>query len=152
MYNIVSKSPYLRWVGDSEFNAAQDDPQFEVCNGDENIRQYFNFSKGLQYRGEKPELVQHFMEAYKAPESNQSGWIRIRFVVNCKGETGRFRVMGANKNYEPMDFDQAITGQLLDLTRALANWGLQPDETNPGDYYQYLIFKIEAGRLIEILP
>lgn len=115
--------------------------------------QYFNFSQGLQYEGEKWAILKAFEENYQPPVDNQqSGWIRIRFIVNCKGETGWFRLISANKNFETQTFDQAVTEQLLSITKSLKGWKLMPDEIRPKDYYQYLLFKIENGKIIEILP
>ncbi len=143
---------YLRWVGDITFDAALDDPAFELCRGELRVKQYFNFSQGLQYEGEKRAIVKVFQQQYQSIENDQSGWIRIRFIVNCKGETDRFRLMGADQNYDPMNFDKRITEQLLAITRSLNGWKILPNEEKPWDYYQYLIFKIENGQLKEILP
>ncbi len=147
-----SDSRYPRWVGDIAYDPALDDPAFKVCN-EKKARQYFNFSQGLQYEGEKAAILQAFEENYQPPADNQqSGWIRIRFIVNCKGETGRFRLIGASESYEEQTFDKGITGQLMSITKNLSGWKLMPDEERPGDYYQYLLFKIDNGKIIEILP
>jgi len=57
-----------------------------------------------------------------------------------------------NENYEPKTFDKSITKQLLEITKSLTGWKILPDEQSPEDYYQYLIFKINDGQLIEIMP
>lgn len=51
-----------------------------------------------------------------------------------------------------MTYDARITDQLMTLTRNLNGWLPQYDMGDSQDYYQYLIFKIEEGRLIELLP
>lgn len=78
--------------------------------------------------------------------------IRIRFIVNCEGKTGRFRVIGMNKNYQEKTFDKAITDQLLEITQHLDGWQLLPNAEEPRDYYQYLLFKMNKGTIVEILP
>jgi hypothetical protein len=151
----TEKEPYLRWVGDIPFDEDTDNPDFELCYEEQYIRQYFNFSKGVQYKGEKPAILQHFHDNYKAIDSKQSGLLRIRFIVNCKGETDRFRLMGANENLEPMEFDSEISDQLLQLSKKMDGWLPIAEESMNDmklDYYQYLIFKIHNGELIEIMP
>ncbi|WBL44674.1 hypothetical protein PBT90_08270 [Algoriphagus halophytocola] len=143
---------YLRWVGDIPFDPAIDNPEFELCHGDSNARQYFNFSQGFQYEGEKLALVQEFKSSYEPVGVDDSGLIRIRFLVNCKGESGRFRVIAMDNNYEEMVFDERITNQLLQITKQLDGWKILPTLEEPLDYYQYLIFKIEKGNVVEILP
>lgn len=143
---------YLRWVGDSAFKEQLDSTNFQLCNGDKNASQYFHFQEGMQYVGEKISLINHFFDQYKSVDVDQSGWIRIRFVVNCKGETGRFRVICSDQEYTPQVFDPKITDQLLTLTKSLNGWVIQRHDQTPKDYYQYLIFKIDNGKLIEIMP
>ena len=145
-------SQYLRWVGDSTFDPEVDEQSFELCHGENRVKQYFNFSQGLKYQGEKSDFVKYFLSNYTPGDATQSGWIRIRFIVNCKGETGRFRVMGADPDYQPQEFDSSITDQLRSLTQSLEGWALLPDKEKPQDYYQYLIFKMKDGNIEEILP
>ena len=147
-----SKQGYLRWVGDIEFNPALDDPDFLLCHGDSSVVQYFNFGQGLQYEGEKKAIVEEFSNKYKPVASDDSGLVRIRFIVNCKGETDRFRMIAMNNEFEEKKFDARITHQLLSITKELSGWKILPGEEDAKDYYQYLIFKIESGKITEIMP
>jgi hypothetical protein len=143
---------YLRWVGDISFDTEKDDKKFELC-AENNIYQYFNMSDGVQYEGEKYAIEQAFRQNYKpALAKKESGMLRIRFVVNCKGKTDRFRMMGADENYQAKIFDPSIADQLLQITKKLDKWKPKKLKEQSVDYYQYLIFKIENGVLIEILP
>lgn len=144
-------SNYLRHVGDIAFDKNLDDPDFILCK-EKNIKQYFNFVKGFQYNGEKIALINSFKDNYKHVENKESGLIRIRFIVNCKGQTDRYRLISMDNNYQPKVFSESITTQLMTITKSLTGWKKLPDDTTPQDYYQYLIFKINNGHLIEILP
>jgi hypothetical protein len=145
-------SKYPRWVGDIAFDPNLDNKAFRICLGENRVQQYFHVSEGLPYEGEKPALVRFFRENYHAVEVAESGWIRVRFIVNCEGTTGRFRILEADENYQPFTFDPRISDQLLELSRRLTGWKIQPNQEKPRDYYQYLVFKIEAGQLTDILP
>jgi hypothetical protein len=145
-------SAYLRWVGDIEQDSQLDDPDFKVCS-EKNAMQYFNFSEGLPYVGEKYAIEKEFEEQYDSSvAAMESGLVRIRFMVNCEGKSGRFRILGMNFNYEEKQFDDSIMQQLITITRSLGGWKVMPNEKYPKDYYQYLIFKIQDGQIIEILP
>lgn len=149
---VQGDGKYLRMVGDIAFDPKVDDPGFELCN-EAKARQYHNFNQGFQYKGEKKALKKAVTEAYRAKKMRgESGLIRIRFLVNCKGKTGRFRVMGMDENYAPKTFHKSITEQLLEITKSLSGWKILPNEQAPEDYYQYLIFKLKDGQLIEIMP
>jgi hypothetical protein len=144
---------YLRWVGDIEQDIAIDRKDFKLCNGDEKVIQYFNTAQGFRYKGEKTKLFKTFQKNFIAThEESQNGLIRIRFIVNCKGETGRFRILESDFNYAKFHFKDNIKNQLLEITKKLDGWELLKIKNQVNDYYQYLIFKIEKGQLIEILP
>ncbi len=139
------------FVGDISADSLLDDPAFKQCNKG-HIFQYFNDSNGLQYEGEKAAINSTFQAYNHAVVSGESGLIRIRFVVNCKGETGRFRLIAMNQNYEEKLFQKSITEQLMTMTQSLKGWKPKYINENEIDYYQYLIFKIENAQLIEIMP
>jgi hypothetical protein len=144
---------YLRWVGDIEFDESLgDDSTFSFCNEDF-IYQYFNFMKGLEYEGERVALYGAFEKSYMPIlKDSESGLIRIRFIVNCQGETGRFRLIEMDENYQEKVFDSKITEQLMSIAKSLDGWKALTSPKGPSDYYQYLIFKMEGGKIKEILP
>jgi hypothetical protein len=144
---------YSRWVGDIEFDPKRDNENFELKNGDDGIKQYFNFGQGVHYDGEKPAIIESFNKNYKPlSKSKESGWIRIRFVVNYKGETDRFRLIASDFNYQAIEFSNELTDQLIRICKGLKGWNVLRMNNEALDYYQYLIFKIENGEIIEILP
>ena len=145
-------SGYLSNIGDTEFDSKTDNPDFKLCF-DTYVYQYFNDTNGLQYQGEKYALDKIFFEKYKNQNiKGETGLVRIRFIVNCKGETDRFRIIGMNENYKPKKFNHKITKQLLQICKNLDGWKPKTIQNRNIDYYQYLIFKIHNGNLIEITP
>ncbi|WP_025743856.1 hypothetical protein [Aquimarina pacifica] len=150
---VPEKQEYLRWVGDIEQNDKVDTSDFKICNGDDNILQYFNLGKGPVYKDEKLKILHTFNSKYKSTRgSNENGLIRIRFIVNCEGKTGRFRVLQSDYNYQEKEFDKEIITQLLSITKEIEQWEVLYKNETPVDYYMYLIFKISDGQLTEILP
>ena len=105
----AQKSKYLRSVGDIAYDSTSDKKDFYLCN-ERNIKQYHNNHKGLEYKGEKIALIELFDKQFvPVPNSKDSGLIRIRFIVNCKGETDRFRVTAMDENYKEKEFDTNAT-------------------------------------------
>lgn len=106
------------------------------------------------YEGEKIAIERLFFDAYQKPEdNNETGLIRIRFVVNCEGRSGYFRMKAMDWQYVEMEFDLNIANQLMEITKALDGWKIMKNKDGkPQDYYQYLIFKLESGELVEIMP
>ncbi len=134
-----------------EFDESVDNIDFELCQ--EKLYQYFNDSKGLSFKGDKPALKKAFFGQYVNKNMiGESGLIRIRFIVNCLGQSDRFRLIGMNSDYEKKIFNSKISDQLLKITKNLNGWGIMKIDGKPVDYYQYLIFVIQDGNLINILP
>jgi hypothetical protein len=137
-------------VGSIKPDPLLDDPAFTVCD-EKWIFEYYNFQKGFQFEGEKIALINYFNTNYKA-QANDNGYFTVRFVVNCKGETGRFRTEAMDFSYQPIEMKEATTHQLLKLCKELKGWGIGIYQEKERDYYQYLTFKIENGHLTDILP
>ncbi len=144
---------YLRWVGDIKKDTLNDNPNFKVYNGDDQILQYFNLGEGPVYKGEKSTILNTFKSNFKPlTDKNQNGLIRIRFVVNGEGKADRFRVLQSDYNYQEIQFEKTIVNQLINITKGIENWKILYRDDVPIDYYTYLIFKITDGEIIEILP
>lgn len=146
-------------VGNIVFDPKIDDPNFKVCNPGKSY-QYYYFSDGLSYKGEKYEILKLWKQTQKPTlNSNETGYISIRFLVNCEGKTGLFRIQQFNSNYEEVSFDTDLVNLTLNFVKKLSGWntlvykGNNPEYKGKSfDYYQYLTFKIEQGVVTEILP
>jgi len=148
--NVVSKYPAN--VGDIAFDEKSDDSQFKRCLDEKYSFQYYNDSKGFQFKGEKIELERKLETLNLKSNPASNGFITIRFLVNCEGKTGMFRVQQMNEHYEESAFDKNLNEQLLDFTKKLNGWMAKEYRGLKLDYYQYLTFKIENGKVSEILP
>lgn len=143
---------YFNDLGEILYNVKLDDSNFKVCH--EDITFPFNYGGvGLVYKGEKRELVRTIKNKFNYPETKgQDGFITIRFIINCEGKAGRFRIIESGFDLKPKKFDKDISNQILDITKKLDGW--RPFERNEKtwDYQQYLVFKFRDGQLKEILP
>lgn len=145
-------------VGDIAFDPLLDDPSFEVCN-EQLIKQYYvrgnSSDTPAGYDGEKKAISDQIAKRYQYPvKRKQNGYVTIRFVVNCKGKPGRFRIETMDMAYQPFRFEEGITNQLLRLVAGLEGWipRTNKDGSQAYDFYQYLTFKIAEGQLIDVLP
>lgn len=147
-----AQTAYPRMIGDIAPNSKLDNPDFQLCSGDKLAIQYYALPE-KPYIGEKRAMNDYFFKKYQAQQAaKETGLIRIRFLVNCEGQAGRFRIKGMDWDYQEKTFDPSITDQLLQLTKAIPKWNSFSNEKRGIDYYNYLIFKIEEGQLKEIMP
>ena len=89
--------------------------------------------------------------------TNTNGFVTIRFVVNCKGEKGNFEVLQMDDKYQTTNFDKALTDHLLDYIKPLTVWQLgyfqeDKEKKKPYDYYGFITFKFNDGKIVEITP
>jgi hypothetical protein len=142
---------YPDHVGDSAFDKELDDPSFKVCS-EGFTRQYYSFGTDV-YEGEKPVIVDFFRQNYRGEGfGDQTGYVIIRFIVNCQGRTGRFRVQEMDLNYQPIKLNSKLIDQLLRLTKELDGWKPAQEEGKSYDYYYYLSFQLVNGQIKAIMP
>ncbi len=104
------------------------------------------------------DINQLFAKHYQpVNQAGQSGLIRIQFVVNCEGEQGLVDLRSFGEDYCPKTFDCHITNQLVAICRehVATNLSLRTSEKNDArsqDVSISLTFRLENGRLIDILP
>ncbi|WP_155839680.1 hypothetical protein [Aquimarina latercula] len=129
------------------------DSSFSICN-EHQIGEYYYGNRGTRYKGGKRFLSEYFLEKYSSPiDSSQNGYVRIRFVVNCNGKTGRYSIQETDVHFKEVKFNPEIVSQLFLLTKDLKEWIPNSSYRKEViDTYKHLTFKIKNGQIKEILP
>lgn len=143
---------YPNQVGDIVFDKNIDNPDFKRCMDKDYGIQYYNHSEGFQYEGEKIAIIRELEKLNLSSSKKINGYITIRFVVNCEGKTGLFRVQQMNENYQEENLDSDFSCKLLNFTKRLSGWIPKEIRGTNLDYYQYITYKVENGKVAEILP
>ena len=140
---------YSHWVGDIHFDSQVDDPDFLLCDSSNVIHR----RNGLKYPGGKEAIKNECLKKYnfKPTFNSFSGYMMVRFIINCKNEKGRLRV-------QPLDFDFSIKESspelkehLLAIIKELNGWEAASVNDEGSDFSKYLNFKIENGQIENIL-
>lgn len=146
-------SKYPATVGDIEFDEKLDDPAFKKCAPEKLISlQYYYGTKGFAYQGEKLAIIEKLQNEKISSESKMNGYITVRFLVNCEGKTGLFRVQQMNADLKETAPDKELGDRLLRFTKSLDGWMPKEIKGFKTGYYQYLTYKIENGKVSEVLP
>lgn len=137
------------------YNIDDNKNDFSVCDDliheNDPIHRYY-YSAPV-YNGGIYNITKTYNLKYSKPEDiRESGVIRIRFIINCKGETGRFEMIEMDNNYVIKPFHASISTQILNICKALNEW--TPGRINNVnlDSYKFLTFKIKDSEIIEIYP
>ncbi len=147
--NSIEKSTLRKIIYSEEsFNNLLNKQQFMRCS------EYNLFNCGsLHNYNEQPGLVpKEFSQKFKPVAGNiQSGFLRLKFVVNCLGKTGNYNFEGMDTNYKAQQFDERIEKQLIDITKNCSGWkGYEIDDRQEHDCFVNIIFKFKNGKLLEL--
>jgi hypothetical protein len=146
-----TQKEYLRHVGDIPADSKLDLMSFRPCK-EEYATVYYAFDKPDLYKGEKPAMIKPFLDLAFPRIKGETGYITIRFMVNCEGRTGRFRVEQLDIEYKDKKFNPKIVESILSTTMSLDGWIPGKFDERAYDYYKYLTFKIIDNQINEILP
>lgn len=123
---------------------------FAIC--DENfILQYYNPERATYSEG-KNKLRSFILSNYINKNYTDSGYLNIRFIINCKGEAGCYVIHENDLNLKPKKFSSDLKDQLFKLTIQLKKWNPNYYNNEYRDSYMYLSYRIENGEITEIIP
>jgi hypothetical protein len=138
-------------VGWIAYDKEQDRPDYFLCD-EWNIEEYYQVNP--LYKEGMPDIRKYF-EPYQ-PKLNQlwekDGYIIVRFIINCKGETDRYRTKFMNLNYEEENqVNEKLKKEIKNLVSTMGKWTPGQYMGKKYDCYQHLKFLFRAGKLTDIL-
>ena len=143
-FNLFARQNELN-VGDIAFDAKTDDPKFQFCNPSFVLQGYeLKTSSDESNAWISNQLKQKFV--HQVLWKDQSGFITIRFAVNCFGLTDRFRVLGVNNELKSTEFPVDLNIHLIKIVKEI-KWPVLTYQMKSIDYYQDVTFKVVNGEL-----
>ena len=126
---------------------------FAVCGGHE----LAVLSSQAQVQGRFWEIKRHFYAGYTAAPfayvPDNSGIVRIRFWVNCKGQVGNYSVECYDLGYALGRVNANIVSHLMGLLVQLKDWIPATGENGVAvNSHKFFAFRIDGGKLVDILP
>jgi hypothetical protein len=101
------------------------------------------------------QILKEWKAFYKNAEGVKSptGYLTIRFFVNCKGAPCCFRFYELDSKYVKTSYPQTIKDQLTAFVQQLGGWKLATlEDKTPTNYYYYLTFKIQDNDFKTVAP
>jgi len=123
---------------------------FKVCD-ENNIAQYYN-TQTLPYPKGKNGFRTYIDENYVNKNYSDSGYLNIRFIINCDGKAGRFVIHENDLDLEPRTFNEDLKDRLFRLTSEVKFWKPIILREEERDQYMYVSYRIENGEITEIIP
>jgi hypothetical protein len=120
---------------------------FEVCDEDR-IGQ--NYGLTAIYEGGKKAIKQGVLNELEDLSFEKPGLITFRFIVNCKGEIGRFRAKSTDIDLQEMEVTTADIKKIEQALLQLINWTPAKNDFDSYDSYYVLNFKIRNDKIVDI--
>lgn len=145
----------LQRIGYIDNNNTMDQKEgFVLCGHPDDIADYYN-SENAQtgYSLQKKVLVSsiraEFDEQYLFSES---GYLTFRFVVNCNGESAWYTTEESDLNFQHKTFNSQTVDYLYSIISKYNRWKPVMLKEEARDAYFYITFKLNNGKLDDILP
>jgi len=136
-------------------NTLDDNSNFQLCYHESRIGDYYNCEnegqlqggKGAWRRVLKKDLIEEQLK-------NESGYLTFRFVINCKGEAGRFMTEESDLNFNKKEFNESAVKHLYEIVSSQTDWQACTGgrRIKDQDAYTYITFKLKDGKIIDLLP
>ncbi|MBP2833257.1 hypothetical protein J8281_13770 [Aquimarina sp. U1-2] len=149
--NDASTEKYPNYIGYLDPETTISDINFEIC-GDEDIKGTHHGLPKHAYKPNKGVFDKTIRATYRNKGYTDSGYLNFRFIVNCRGETGRYEIVQMNLGLEETTLSEDMVNQLFQLTADKENWNGYRSKKSGINYYMYVSYKIEDGEISEILP
>ena len=100
-----------------------------------------------------PQILNEWKSVFKKPaDFKQSGFLTIRFVVNCRLELCCFHTYQMDEKYQPIEFDEGVKTQLIAFIKTVNGWKSGKYKDEPINYFYYLNFVIKNGEFKRVSP
>lgn len=135
-----------------------DKPDFEALKKERTFQRCHvyglrsNLPAGKDYEGGGKAIEDYFYTQYKKPKDiRESGFITLRFIINCEGESGEFETLEMDANYKSYNFDTGISEQLVQLGKKMDEWIPLELDSEVYDQRKIINFSIQNGAIKAIM-
>jgi hypothetical protein len=143
---------YKHQVGYIKASNKDDSKDFKLCFP-EKLFPYYYGRYPASYSAGKKALRDYFYTRYHNEGFNhQSGYITIRFIINCEGKAGSYEVRQVGVDFKKKKFSKCIVEKLVELTQSLQYWKPLEFYGDRYDSFYHISFKIVNGEIQDILP
>ena len=138
-------------IGWIPFDKSIDNSNFKVCD-ELNIEEYYQVNPS--YGEGMPSIRKYFTAHQQELEAlcEKDGYVIVRFVINCQGQTDRYRTKFMSLNYtDENSVNAELQKKIIQLTRNMGNWTSGKYDGKTYDCYQHLKFLFKNSQLVDIL-
>ncbi len=151
--NNTEGKPYKQYIGYINQDEALLNDRYTLC-GKGYIQHTYNGAALEGYAVNKKHFREAAVKFFNNNSFDDSGYLNFRFLVNCKGEAGWFEIIEMNLDFKEQAFHPDLVQQLFKFTSNPKHWNILKYKQNNEayNYYNYISYRIEDGKITEIIP
>ena len=111
---------------------------------------FYHSSAPKIYKGSKYQFRQNLLAAFNAGKYQDSGYFNLRFYISNKGKVWLYEVNEMDFDFNSTQFTPGLKEELIALSLKKDNWNPYSEEDL--NYYMHLTYRIENGKITEIIP
>ncbi|TVZ56693.1 hypothetical protein OD91_1989 [Lutibacter sp. Hel_I_33_5] len=124
----------------------------KLCGEKKILGKHHGLPKYAFYKN-KGYFRKNILSKYNSKKFSDSGYLNFRFLINCEGKAGWFKITKMNLDLEETNLNDEMVNELLELTSNSENWNeLSFENEKKYNYHMYILYRIENGKIVEILP
>ncbi|MCT4697666.1 hypothetical protein [Tenacibaculum haliotis] len=149
-YDTENK-PFKHYVGYIDQSKALLNDKHQLCN-DGSIYHTYSSASLKAYKGSKKQFRDAVNTQFNTNNYTESGYLNYRFLVNCEGNPGWFEIIEMDLDLKEKSLDSKMVNELLTFTSKPKNWNVISYDDKPQNYYMYISYRIENGKVTQIIP
>ncbi len=141
------KKTYKNHIGDTEFNPEIDNPNFKFCDSSKVLHK----RALIYYTGGTRALEEALLNAYtfKPKYAYFTGYIIIRFAINCNNKIGRIRTEVLDSDFNATTDQNDIEAHFASIFKHLEHWNHAIYKGESYDGYSFYTVKIVNGKILK---
>ncbi len=150
-FNTENK-PYKHYVGYIDQDKALLNDTYKLCDKGGLMHTYSSASLKA-YTGSKRQFRNAVNTEFNNITSyNDSGYLNFRFLVNCEGNAGWFEIIEMDLDLKETPLNDSMVDDLFKFTSNSKHWDIISYNETARNYYMYISYRIENGKVTEIIP
>lgn len=111
---------------------------------------YYSSSAPKIFKGSKYQFRQNVLKQFNGDQYTDTGYLNYRFYINDKGKVIMYKVNEMNLDLQPSKLNDNLVDDLTKIITQEKHWF--PFTGKDITYYMHLTFRIENGKITEIIP
>ena len=102
------------------------------------------------YKGSKYQFRQNLLANFNANKYQDNGYFNLRFYISNEGKVWLYEVKEMDFDFNSTQFTPGLREELITLSLKKDNWN--PFSEEDLNYCMHLTYRIENGKITEIIP